>query len=560
MGRSRYSISVGKLLIILPLIFMAIFYFFPLFRIIQLSFSEISDWSIPGLKAVFGKTYLLKVFWFTFWQALLSTILSLMLAIPGAYFYSNYNFIGKRFLSIFSMLPFVLPTIVVAIAFQTFIGPDGVFNATIMKIFNLKEPIIEINQSIWFILLAHVFYNYSVIFRIVTAFWSQIRQDVHEAAATLGAGPKKIFFKITLPLLKAPIIASSLLVFTLCFCSFGVILILGGPGYSTIEVEIYHQAVNFFNLPLAAALSLIQILFSFILMALYTGIQKRASFKMDQNLVGICEQKVSSINKKIVLVLFNSLIFLFISCPVLSLIYKSFQSEQGLSLKYYLALFENRNDSLFYVPPMDSIFMSISFALVTLFISLSLGLLTAYGINNQKNRVQYFLDPLFMLPLSTSAVTLGFGIIISLDQPPLNLRMSPLIIPITHSLIALPFVLRSLLPVIRSVPQNLKDAARTMGATPVKAWYLVELPHIARGLIVAAIFAFTISLGEFGATILVARPQTPTISLTIFRFLNQPGNINFGQAMAMSSILLMITAIAFIVLEFNRKKRTGELI
>jgi thiamine transport system permease protein len=539
---------------------MAIFYFFPLFRIIQLSFSEISDWSIPGLKAVFGKAYLLKVFWFTFWQALASTFLSLMLAIPGAYFYANYNFIGKRFLSIFSMLPFVLPTIVVAIAFQTFIGPDGVFNATLMKIFDLKEPIIKINQSIWFILLAHVFYNYSVIFRIVTAFWSQIRQDVHEAAAILGADPKKIFFKITLPLLKAPIIASSLLVFTLCFCSFGVILILGGPGYSTIEVEIYHQAVNFFNLPLAAALSLIQILFSFILMALYTGIQKRASFKMDQNLVGICEQKVNSNRKKIVLVLFNGLIFLFISCPVLSLIYKSFHSEHGLSLKYYLALFENRNDSLFYVPPMDSIFMSLSFALATLFISLSLGLLTAYGINNQKNRVQYFLDPLFMLPLSTSAVTLGFGIIISLDQPPLNLRMSPLIIPITHSLIALPFVLRSLLPVIRSVPQNLKDAARTMGATPYKAWYLVELPHISRGLIVAAIFAFTISLGEFGATILVARPQTPTISLTIFRFLNQPGDINFGQAMAMSSVLLMITAIGFIVLEFNRKKRTGELI
>lgn len=547
-------------MIIVPLLFMALFYFFPLFRIIQLSFSEVSDWSLPGLKAVFGKPYLLKVFWFTFWQALLSTILSLVLALPGAYFYANYRFFGKRFLSIFSMLPFVLPTIVVAIAFQSFIGPDGVFNTVLMNIFNLDAPLIDISRSIWFILLAHVFYNYSVVFRIVTAFWSQIRQDVQEAASVLGADSKTVFLKITLPLLKAPIIASCLLVFTLCFCSFGVILILGGPGYTTIEVEIYHQAVNYFNLPLAAALSLIQILFTFLLMALYTGIQKRASFKMDQDLTGLGDRKINTVFKKIVLIVFNSVIFLFISCPILSLVFKSFLDEEGISLKYYLALFENRNDSLFYVPPLDSIFTSVSFALATLIISLILGLLTAYGINHQNDRVQYFLDPLFMLPLSTSAVTLGFGIIISLDQPPLNLRMSPLIIPITHSLIALPFVLRSLLPIIRSVPQNLKDAARTMGATPYKAWYLIELPHIAKGLIVAAIFAFTISLGEFGATIFVARPQTPTISLTIFRFLSQPGDINFGQAMAMSSILLFVTTIGFIILEFNRKKRTGELI
>jgi thiamine transport system permease protein len=160
-----------------------------------------------------------------------------------------------------------------------------------------------------------------------------------------------------------------------------------------------------------------------------------------------------------------------------------------------------------------------------------------------------------MLPLSTSAVTLGFGFIIALDKPPLNLRTSLMLVPIAHTLVAFPFVVRSILPALRSIPSNLREAAALAGASPWKVWQTVDFPIVSRALIVGAVFGFTVSLGEFGATVFIARPQTPTMPLAVYRFLWQPGALNYGQAMAMSSLLMLITAAGFMLLE---KIRIGE--
>jgi thiamine transport system permease protein len=89
-------------------------------------------------------------------------------------------------------------------------------------------------------------------------------------------------------------------------------------------------------------------------------------------------------------------------------------------------------------------------------------------------------------------------------------------------------------------------------------WRKVDLPIVTRAIVVGAVFAFTVSLGEFGATIFVARPQTPTIPLAIYRFLGQPGAINYGQAMAMSTILMVVTVVGFVFLEKLRIGERGE--
>ena len=163
-----------------------------------------------------------------------------------------------------------------------------------------------------------------------------------------------------------------------------------------------------------------------------------------------------------------------------------------------------------------------------------------------------------MLPLSTSAVTLGFGFILALDKPPLNLRTSPMLVPLAHTLVAFPFVVRSLLPALRGIPPKLRESAAVLGAGPWQVWRTVDLPILGRALVVAAVFAFTISLGEFGATVFVARPQTPTMPLAIYRFLGQPGAVNYGQAMAMSSILMLVSAVGFGLMEKFRSGQRGE--
>jgi thiamine transport system permease protein len=373
----------------------------------------------------------------------------------------------------------------------------------------------------------------------------------------LGAGPRQVFFYISLPLLRPAITAACTLVFIFCFSSFGVVLILGGPMYSTIEVEIYRQAAHLFNLPLASFLSLVQIGFTFALMWVYTSFTRRADrFPPGREQAALKPAK--GFREKSFVA--GVIIFIFMLCvmPLLALVVKSLTHDNGFSLIFYRALFENRSDSIFYIPPFYAIRYSLLFAGTSLVIALVTGVCAAVFIQFCDRRFfsrwTSFFDPIFMLPLSTSAVTLGFGIIITLDKPPLNLRTSVFLVPIAHALVGFPFVVRAILPALRSIPQDFHDAAAMLGASPIKVFKAIDFPLMSRALAAGAIFAFTISLGEFGATIFTARPDTPTIPVAIYRFLGQPGAMNYGQAMAISAILMVVTAVGFVMIENFRGK------
>jgi thiamine transport system permease protein len=231
--------------------------------------------------------------------------------------------------------------------------------------------------------------------------------------------------------------------------------------------------------------------------------------------------------------------------------------ETGLTLDYYRELFVNRRQALFYVPPIDAVRNSLLYASATVVISVTLGFLASYALNN-RSRASRVIDPILMLPLGTSAVTLGLGFIIVFSRPPLDVRSFPLLLPIAHSLVALPFVVRTLQPALQSIPHRLREAAAVLGASPWQVWRAVDLPILARAALVSAIFAFTISLGEFGATTFLARPEMPTIPIAIFRFIGQPGALNYGQALAMSTLLMLVCAISIVFMERIRLPGTDE--
>ena len=192
-------------------------------------------------------------------------------------------------------------------------------------------------------------------------------------------------------------------------------------------------------------------------------------------------------------------------------------------------------------------------------LSLALGMPAAWALARREEAlISRLMDPILMLPLGTSAVTLGLGFIVTLNRPPLDLRTSPVLIPLAHTLVALPFVMRSLTPALRSIRPRLRHAAAVMGATPVEVLLQIDLPLIGRALLVAATFAFTISLGEFGATALIARPEYPTIPVMIYRFLSQPGALNYGQALALSTILMAVTTGGMLAIERMRIAEIGE--
>jgi thiamine transport system permease protein len=200
------------------------------------------------------------------------------------------------------------------------------------------------------------------------------------------------------------------------------------------------------------------------------------------------------------------------------------------------------------VPPGQAIGNSLAFALATVILASTLGLLVAVALSRSATNHNR-LDAVFMLPLATSAVTLGFGYIITMNAPPLNLRVSPLLIILAHTLVALPFVVRSLLPALRRIQPALREAAAVLGASPGRVWREIDLPLTARALVVGAVFAFTVSMGEFGATVFIARPDTPTMPTAIFRFFSQPGALNYGQAIAMSTLLMLVCVAGFVAIE-----------
>jgi len=527
----------------LPLAFLVVFYFYPLARILSVSLISAGGSALDWLHKLASSDYYLRTLWFTVWQAAASTALTLLLALPGAFVLARYEFRGKTLLRALTTVPFVMPTIVVAAAFSALLGPKGRLNLWLMAWRSLERPPLQLQHTLWIILLAHVFYNYSVVLRMVGGFWANLNPRLEEAARVLGGHRWRVLWQVTLPLLSPAVGAAALLVFIFCFTSFGVVLILGGPRFATLEVEIYRQTVHLFNLPLAAALSLLQILFTLSLMLVYTRLQTRLTVPLAFRPQRATQRRPQSWPARLLLAA-NVAFMLLLVTPLLALAERSLAdgAEGGYSLRYYQLLTYSRRGSILFVPPWEAIRNSLLFGAATVVLALLLGALAAQWLARPTNRLARWLDALFMLPLATSAVTLGFGYIVALDRPPLNLRASPLLVPLAHTLVALPFVVRSLLPVLRGIQPGLREAAAVLGASPWRVWREVDLPIVARAMLVGAVFAFTVSLGEFGATALIARPQYPTLPLAIYRFLGQPGAANYGQAMAMSTLLMLVCA------------------
>jgi thiamine transport system permease protein len=548
--RPVFIVSPAVFLLFVPLAFLIVFYFYPLSAIFKLSFAPQGQFNLGALARLVTTTYYVKILWFTVWQAALSTVLTLTLGLPGAYIFARYRFWGKSLLQALTTIPFVLPTIVVANAFAALLGPRGLINEGLMALFNLDDTPIKLQYTIWFILLAHIFYNYTIVLRLVGGFWANLNPRLAEAAQMLGASPWRAFWQVTFPLLMPAIGAAALLVFIFCFTSFGVVMILGGPRFATLEVEIYQQAVNLFNLPLAAALALMQIGFIFGLMLTYTRLQARASRPLSLHSPQSVQRMPRTFGERLLVGGHVALMLTLLVTPLMALAARSLMVEGQFSPVYYLTLLADmpQKRSLFFVPPGEAIINSLGFALSTVGLASTLGLLVALALGRDATKHNP-LDAIFMLPLATSAVTLGFGYIITMNAPPFNLRASPLLIVLAHTMVALPFVVRSLLPALRRIQPALREAAAVLGASPGRIWREIDLPIAGRALLVGAVFAFTVSMGEFGATVFIARPDMPTMPTAIFRFFSQPGVLNYGQALAMSTLLMLVCGVGLVAIE-----------
>jgi thiamine transport system permease protein len=541
--RSRPAPAIVALLIAVPVVFIGYFFLYPLVAIILRGLAPDGHLTAQPFVDVFSDSSLRGVAWFTLWQAIVSTVVTVAIGLPGAYVLARFEFPGRRIVRALTLVPFVLPTLVVGTAFLALLGPSGVLG-------------IDLKGSIWAILIAHVFFNYAIVVRGVGTFWEQIDPRIEDAARVLGASRWTTFRTITLPLLRPAIVSAAALVFLFSFTSFGVILVLGDLSHTTLEVEIWRQATAFLRLDVAAALAVLQLIGVGAILVLYTRYQERRSIQLSLLPPTETARRPSTRAERALVA--GNLIFmaLFLGTPLAVLVVRSFRTPDGFGFRNYVELATNPTGTAAFVPPIEAVGNSLLFALGAVAIAGLVGLSAAVVISSIGGRTGRTFDTALMLPLGTSAVTIGFGFLIALDQP-IDLRASLVLISIAHALVAIPFVVRTTVPVMRSVQHRLREAAAVLGASPSRAWREVDLPIVARALLVGAAFAFAVSVGEFGATAFIARPATPTLPIAIFRLLGRPGSL--GHAMALSVLLMALTAAAVVVIESVRGRTTGDL-
>lgn len=541
-------------LMAVPVAFFALFFAYPVTAIVGRGLKAEGDWQFGRIGEVLSRQDILDVLWFTTWQALASTALTLLIALPGAYVFARFDFPGKQVLRAVVTVPFVLPTVVVGTAFLALLGRGGLLD----ELWGVR-----LDTTVWAILLAHVFFNYAVVVRTVGGLWSQLDPRQEEAARVLGAGRFAAFRRVTLPALAPAVAAAALMVFLFTFTSFGVVQILGGPAYSTLEVEIYRQTAQLLDLPTAAVLTLVQFAAVGAILAVHAATVRRRERALKLVDPAQTSRRPRGAGQWALLcgVLLTALLLILL--PLGVLVERSLDGADGpggYGFGYYEALQSvgAGGSSTFLVPPLEAVGNSLRYALVATLIALVIGGLAAAALTRRAGRLVRGFDALLMLPLGVSAVTVGFGFLITLDKPPLDLRTSWILVPLAQALVGVPFVVRTMLPVLRAVDDRLREAAAVLGASPLRAWREVDLPLVRRAVLVAAGFAFAVSLGEFGATVFIARPDNPTLPVAVARLLGRSGELNYGQAMALSTILMLVCAVSLLLLERIRTDRSGE--
>jgi thiamine transport system permease protein len=515
-------------LAVVPVLFLAIFFAWPVASIIGrgISLGALGDvLTDPGIRSVA---------WFTLWQALVSTLVTIVIAMPGAYVLARYRFRGRTMVRALVTVPFVLPTVVVAAAFLALL-PE------------------RYHGTVWAILVAHVFFNYAVVVRTVGSLWSHLDPRMEEAARTLGASRWRAMREVTLPLLRPAIVAAGSIVFLFTFTSFGVVLLLGGPLHPTLEVEIYRRTTQLLDLPTAAAIALLQLSAMTLLLAWWTRGQERRSVALRLQPESVASRRVRTPGQRLMLFANLAVMAVLLGIPLARLVQRSFSVGDGYGLAWYRALGNEGAGTSRAVPPFETILTSLRYAAVAVVLAVVIGGLAAgaiaYGRGAWRRRL---LDTGLMLPLGTSAVTIGFGLLITMDRAPVDLRGTFIIVPLAHALVAVPFVVRAVLPTLRAIDPRLREAAALLGAAPRRVWLEVDLPILRRALLVGAAFAFAVSLGEFGATAFLARTGTPTLPVAIAQLLGRPGAVNAGQAYALATLLMVVTVVVMLAVDHFR--------
>lgn len=538
-----------------PLAFLGLFFALPTGTLIARGFTTNGALDLTGFGEVVSRPRTWRIVSLTVLQAGLGTLFSVGFGIPGAYVLYRRRFRGQWIARAMVTVPFVLPTVVVGVAFRSLLAAGGPLGG------------LHLDGTLAAIVAALVFFNYSVVVRTVGGFWAHLDPRAEQAARVLGAPPWRAFVSVTLPALAPAITAAASIVFLFCATAFGVVLILGGLRFGTIETEIWIQTTQFLNLRAASVLSVVQLAIVVVVLGVSAAARRRRERALHLTAVDVARVRLGRGDwAPTAVTVIVGLVLLVL--PMLSLVLRSLQTANGWGLQNYANLATTGGRGVLNATVWAALGNSLRTAVVATVIALVVGLLVALVVSRRPRsrsgrRAIETLDAVFMLPLGVSAVTVGFGFLIALHRPlglDVDLRTWWGLVPVAQAVVAVPLVVRSVLPVLRAIDPQLRHAAALLGAGPWRVFLAVDLPMVRRAVGLATGFAFAVSLGEFGATSFLARPDRPTLPIVIYRLIGRPGAQNLGMALAASVVLAALTAGVMMLAErWRPSSAMGEL-
>jgi thiamine transport system permease protein len=516
--------------------------------------------SLDRLQAMLSDPYTWRILRFTLVQALVSTLVSVAIGLPGAYLLATYRFRGKGIIKAICTIPFVLPSILVVLGFVIFYGNNGMINQAIMTILGTDTPPLKILYTFAAVILAHAFYNFPIALGLISSFWEQLPSRYNHAAMTLGARRWTIFRTVTLPRLVPAILSASTLIFLFCFSSFAILLVLGGgPRFTTLEVEIYRRARMTLDIEGAAALSILSIVITLVLVAIHIWTQKLMTHQEEIERIDErrLERRPSSFTGRVAVMGYMVFSVVFVLGPLLGIVYRSFQApvsrsgDLAFSLRWYRQLFgleEVAGSAL--GAAVTALLSSLTIALVTSIVSLTIGTMLAARLRRTNRKRALSMELYAMLPMAVSSVVVGLGYYLVSSAIVGGRAVGITLVVLAHVVITSPFVLRSILPEYRKIPFSYTQASLTLGANVSQTFRRVELPLLRPAMATGAAFAFAISMGEINATLVLADSSISTVPIVMYRLI---GSYNFAGACALGTILMVCCAIVFAFTETMKR-------
>lgn len=530
---------------LLPLAFLAIFFLWPIAALLLTGVTQGGSLDLLGALSIFAESRTWRVILQTLAQASAGTILSLILGIPAAFVLYRVRFPGQQVVRGLLTVPFVLPTLVVGVAFQALFGPGGTL------------AVLGLDQSFTAIVLALAFFNVTLVMRVVGGYWQALDERQEQAAMMLGASPARVFCTVTVPRLLPAVGSAAALVFLFCSTAFGVVLVLGGRQFSNIETEIYRLTMQFLDLRGATMLALVQAVIVVIALVISAKLRQPADHGVSRDASTRQVPKLGRRHAPVFTVFVITVLLLHV-LPLASLALRSLRTPDGsLTFAHYRYLIDPPPESPLAHSVLHALGVSLGFALIATVIAIVLGMCIALVLSRRpkrrlSRRILHGYELIVMLPLGVSAVTLGLGLLLTMHRPlglGIDLRTSTVLIPVAQTLVALPLVIRTMLPVLRSIDPGQLNAATMLGAAPLRVFRTIELPLLGKTFGLSLGFAFATSLGEFGATSFLVRSGAETLPVVIAQLTSHQAASSYGTGLAAAIVLGVLTAIVMLAAE-----------